>query len=877
MQSLNIDHHSLFEHIYHFTPIGMCLVSMEGSLLQANPALCELLGYPQEELISLTIRELTYSEDREISQQLVEQLIAEAIPSYELEKRYIRKDGKVIWASLHASLLRDTVTGEPLYIIAHLINITEKKEAQQKLMEVQETFQLFSQSAQDILYYSTPDGICQYVSPSVEHLLGYTAEEWIGQRRGPELYHPDDLAVLRTQALSDKDVLRYRVQHKMGHYLWFETAYQFIRNEQGELEKIIAIARDITERKRYEEHLAESQRITSLGSWEHDYETGKITFSDEMYRIYNLNKDDKTELKLDDIYQLIDPSDFERLRKAFLEAGDGKEIRLEYRSKQQNGQFKYLQLRGNLTLDAQGNRKRLSGTVQDITERKLTEMKLLESVERYTSLKKYNLDAIFSLDLNGRIINANGAAERLTGLLAASMAGQCFSSFLSVDIQHLFEASALSTGTKSVLGRMVSAEGQEAEVLLAVAPIIVQEKLTGHYIIAKDITEQRQLLIAKEAAESTNRAKSEFLSMMSHEIRTPMNGVIGMADLLLETTELDEHQREYVQIIQKSGGTLLTIINDILDFSRIESGNVSLRQERFEPDMVIGETVDLLSLAAEQKGLQVSYEVAEQVPKVMVGDADRLKQVLLNLIGNAIKFTPEGSVTIHAARADVVDVPGEVTLRFTVEDSGIGITEEDRGRIFDPFVQIDHYMTRRAEGTGLGLAICRKLVELMGGRIWVEAAASQGSRFVFTAPFLVPDRDVPVSGNRHKGGFSERKTLRILVAEDQETNQRVLQSMLERLGHQVDVVANGEEAVRIALREHFDMIFMDMQMPLMDGLEASRRIKRSAAADDSPLIIAVSANALSGVREQCLAAGMDDYLSKPILLEMVADMIKKHI
>jgi PAS domain S-box-containing protein len=744
------------------------------------------------------------------------------------------------------------------------------------------------ESSQDAIIGAAIDGTVRLWNPAAERLFGYTAAEAIGRHASiivPESRMDDFRAYMQRLARGECiEEFETKARRKDGTTVFVAMNITPTRDRHGHIVGASSICRNITDRKLAEQRLAHFSAIVNCSQ---DAiigmaPDGTITsWNQGAERLYGYTA---AEAVGQSIVMTMPVQSHEEAFVLLKNIADGVVLeRYEARRLRKDGSLVDVAITLSSAHDESGRTIGASAIVRDTTERRRAESVLRESEERYRCLVENLHLGITLIDEQYRILAVNQSHARMVGRSVQDCIGeQCFRVFEKRDrpCSHCPGAVAMSTGQRAeVESTGVRDDGIRYGARVQAFPVRAADgAIQGFIELVEDITDrknaERELTVAKQAAEAASRAKSEFLANMSHEIRTPMGAVLGFADLLLESVTAPEAV-DAVKTIRRNGQYLLDLINGILDLSKIEAGKLTVDREPCSPLEIADEVVALMHVRAEAKSLRLEMKCEGTVPDVIYSDRTRLRQILVNLVGNAIKFTELGLVRVIVRGAALAGPLG--FLQFDVTDTGIGMSPEHQTRLFQPFTQADASTSRRFGGTGLGLTISKRLAEMLGGDIFVRSRLGEGSTFTLALPTAPPERAAaaqprgettpPASPVSPAVDVSHlRLSGRVLLAEDGPDNQRLVSFLLRRAGAEIVVADNGQIAVDLARKSladgtPFDIILMDMQMPVMDGYAATRTLRADGWAGP---IIAVTAHAMVEDRQRCLAAGCTDYLPKPI-------------
>ncbi|HET9049693.1 MAG TPA: PAS domain S-box protein [Chiayiivirga sp.] len=848
-----------------------------------------MLGYADEE-VGNTLEDWSsrvHPDDFDRCQQAVESHLRGDTPDFVFEYRMRAKDGSWCWVLSRGKTVERGAGGGSLRVIGTHTNITERKLAEEELRIQRERLMLAAAANQiGVWEYSLDDDtiLCDERCHAIFDIDSSTSANDVGLFI--DRVHPDDIDGIRhdwQDAFSTQRKLHhsnFRIVTPSGETRWISSSACFIERNELTPRRFVGIAMDVTQSRLTEAKLKRSlgslrraEKLAKIGSWTLDLASGEFLSSDTLYEMNGMDPDGPP-LTLGDLRKLLAPESCQRVMEAIARCAEtGEAYGIDAMHMRPDGTSFAVHIRGQAGRDSTGKITSLNGTVQDITESEEARARLVALADNLPSGTIYRIE--HDPDGNGTMSYVSASVQRLVGLSAVTIIDdvQAFMALIHEDdLPHYLELQRKALETRMPFDcqfRVRGRDGEERWMHCRSAPSVVRADGSSVWDgIMRDITDERlaaeALKEAKEAAEQAERAKGNFLSTMSHEIRTPMNTVIGMTRLTLQT-DLSARQRNYLEKVDASARMLLSIINDVLDFSKIEAGRIDLEDTGFTLDSVLESVSAATAMRAEEKGLEMVFAVAPDVPRQLRGDPLRLGQVLNNLVGNAVKFTLHGEVVVSIG---LVVEDGVERVWFDVRDTGIGLDGKQIARLFLPFFQADATISRHYGGTGLGLAISKQLVEAMGGAIHVESEPGQGSSFRFTIGAGHPDGasepDTPLPCMR---GLEGR---RALVVDDNERARHALLDMLHGFGMEAVAAASGDEGIDVlqaASRrgEAFDVVLMDWRMPGMDGIESAWRFRADESLGHVPTVLMTMASAQEDVFDRADQLGLEGVLIKPVI------------
>ncbi len=851
--------------------LGSLQVDDENQIVTLSPEAAQLLGY-EENPLQIRIGEWhrkIHPDDRDQAIKSCEGGLQSAKTNtccYRLR----HQNGEWRWFEIRSQALHDN-QDKPLILYAAIMDVHEQMLAKRKIADSEERFNDVLSQTKEAIFELNEQGRFTYISDMGPVLFGYTREEFLQMTSYDLMPDPPISREEWLQGLSTGGPTE-RLKHfarKDGSLIDVQVNFLPIKNASGKVTGFRGAARDVTEHRKIRERLQKSEARykevigTAGGCMFETDANGCFTYICETAE--DLFGYKPEELIGKPTYFLSTPPEEGHDKWVKALHASGKFNVQEKKMSPKDGQDgRWLRITGRSLENQSGEITGFRGAIFDISERKQSAEKIRETGERLKEVIRAARGLTFDLDIDGKFSFVSEALSELAGYTQSELLGE-YTWILAPDMQP-FHKGWLESLRKSDGGHTLEFRMQDQKTWLEVhcaARWDAEGECFGYRGVAFDITKkknaERELLRAKKQAEEAAQERARFLSTMSHEIRTPLNAVIGMTDLLMDGTQSPEREK-LTKTANMAGRHLLNLVNDILDHAKLDAGKVVLEEIPFELEEELQNVSDILLASAEEKGLQLKINIEATLAKTYIGDPARIRQILLNLVGNAIKFTETGSVYLKVLNTDADHI------RFEVVDTGIGISEDNQKHLFQDFSQADASTTRKHGGTGLGLAICKRLVSVMNGDIGVISEPGAGSCFWFELPLSAPETVKPDEENLDTPDTKtpENTAFDVLVAEDNPANQLLIRTLLTKLDQNVTVVENGELAVQAASAHAFDIIFMDMRMPQMDGYTAAKTLR--SLGNTTP-IIALTAHIIKDEEEKFREAGMNDWLSKPFNIQ----------
>ena len=847
-----------------------------------------MLGYGKDELGD-TVSEWSdrvHPDDMPRCWETINNHFRGSTPDFVLEHRMRAKDGSWRWILDRGKVIERAEDGTPQRTIGTHTDVTERKNAEVDLYLERERLALATESSHLGVWDYNLDANTMLCDPCWYEIFGLDPSSSVATIEAfNACLHPDDLERVtreRLTALANKEKIHrieFRIQTPAGETRWIVSSARFLQANERTPNRLVGVVRDTTDRRIAEETLKSSyeallqaERLARIGSWMLDLSTSRLVCSDMLNEMNGLGPDDPP-LTPDRLRDLLPPEGYEKVRSGIERCiASGLPYEVETAHGRTDGTTYFAHIRGKANQDASGKTISVTGTVQDISEREEARARLAALADNLPNGAIYRLENTAAGEF--ALTYISGGIFTFIGIQAAEIIADqklFVQAINGEDLPRYQEALALSFATRALFDCQFRAKTRAGETIWMhsrSAPRFQADGTTVWDGIMRDITEERQaaeiLEQARDAAEAAEHAKSDFLATMSHEIRTPMNTVLGMTRLALQT-ELAPRQKNYLEKINTAANTLISIINDVLDFSKIEAGKLDLEETEFTLESVLESVAAVTAMRAEEKGLEIVYAVAPDVPERLVGDSLRLGQVLINLVNNAVKFTDHGEVVVTIDRVPQSRISAAM-LQFAVRDTGIGLDSNQISGLFRAFSQADRDISRKYGGTGLGLAICKQLVERMGGMIWAISEPGKGSTFFFTMRAALP---IAPQSNRATTRQTNLKGRRVLIVDDNASAREILSQMVGHFGMQVEVVDSGASALKslkLASQEQkpFELVLMDWRMPDMDGLDAAQRIRADKNLRETPAVLMVTAYGREEVLRRSEALGLQGVLIKPV-------------